>query len=194
MVFKAPVDDDVDSQYLLTLGDHKVVNNDVLQKKAMEYRKDYTPTSKDGTVLGLPEASSTVYSAVSNSESDSVTKLLAEFRTHLGKPYYFGGVGPNSFDCSGLTQYCYRAALGIEIGRTTYDQVKSGTSVDINDRSKWRPGDLILTYGSGGAPPSHVLVYTGNGNVLEAPQTGDVVKEHEFGTSRKVYAVRRILQ
>lgn len=194
MVFRAPVDEDIDSQYLLNIGNHEVVNNDTLQRKAMEYTKDYTPTSDKGTVLGLPNSSSKVFSAVTNSESESITKLLAEFRNHIGKPYVYGAVGPNNFDCSGLTQYCYRTALGIEIGRTTYDQVKSGVNIDASDQSKWKPGDLILTYGSGGSPPSHVVVYTGNGMILEAPQTGDVVKEHKLSPYRKIYAVRRILQ
>jgi peptidoglycan DL-endopeptidase CwlO len=85
-----------------------------------------------------------------------------------GKPYVSGGTGPNSYDCSGLTQAAYRAA-GISIGRTTWDQVKDGTSVSESDL---RPGDLVFFYSG----ISHVGIYLGNGNVVHAPHTGATVE------------------
>ena len=85
-----------------------------------------------------------------------------------GKPYVSGGTGPNSYDCSGLTQAAYRAA-GITIGRTTWDQVKDGTAVSESDL---RPGDLVFFYSG----ISHVGIYLGNGNVVHAPHTGATVE------------------
>lgn len=85
-----------------------------------------------------------------------------------GKPYVSGGTGPNSYDCSGLTQAAYKAA-GISIGRTTWDQVTDGTAVSEADL---RPGDLVFFYSG----ISHVGIYLGNGNVVHAPHTGATVE------------------
>ncbi|MFI7447070.1 NlpC/P60 family protein [Nonomuraea sp. NPDC049714] len=85
----------------------------------------------------------------------------------IGKPYVFGGTGPGGFDCSGLTQAAWRAA-GVELPRTTWQQWTAGRAVDMNDL---QPGDLIFSQGLG-----HVSLYAGNGQMVHAPQTGDVVK------------------
>ncbi|MGG7176329.1 NlpC/P60 family protein [Clostridium paraputrificum] len=109
-------------------------------------------------------------SVQANAATSQQQAIVNEARKHLGKPYVYGATGPNTFDCSGLTQYVYRQALGIEIGRTTWDQIKSGTEVLQSDL---QPGDLVFPKSDLG----HVQIYTGNGMVLHAPQTGDVVKE-----------------
>ena len=73
----------------------------------------------------------------------------------LGRPYVWGAVGPDVFDCSGLTSYVYRHAAGIEITRTTYTQINVGTPVSYNEM---QPGDLVFTYNN-----EHVGIYVGNG-------------------------------
>lgn len=100
-------------------------------------------------------------------EQSKEEKIINEAMKHLGKPYVWGATGPNSFDCSGLTSYVYRQALGIEIGRSTYDQINSGREVS---QSELKPGDLVFPHSG------HVGIYIGNGQILHAPQTGDVVK------------------
>jgi cell wall-associated NlpC family hydrolase len=84
-----------------------------------------------------------------------------------------GALGGNSAhwcDCSSLMQQAYKAA-GVNIPRTTYDQVNIGTSVDIDHP---KPGDLIFNPGSDGsdARPGHVGMYVGDGMIIEAPRTG----------------------
>ena len=86
----------------------------------------------------------------------------------LGKPYVWAGAGPNSFDCSGLTQYAYKAA-GISLPHSAAMQSKLGTAVS---RTALKPGDLVFFYSG----PSHVGIYIGNDEVVHAPTTGDVVK------------------
>jgi cell wall-associated NlpC family hydrolase len=86
----------------------------------------------------------------------------------LGKPYVWAAAGPGSFDCSGLTLYAYKAA-GISLPHSSAAQSKLGTAVSINNL---QPGDLVFFYSG----PSHVGIYIGNGNVVHAPTTGDVVK------------------
>jgi NlpC/P60 family/FlgD Ig-like domain len=68
-----------------------------------------------------------------------------------GKPYVWGATGPESFDCSGLTQWSYGVG-GIRIPRTTYQQYRRGRPVA---RTRIRPGDLVF-YDTAGPGPSHV--------------------------------------
>lgn len=118
----------------------------------------------------------------------AVTFALAQ----LGKPYVWGATGPTGYDCSGLTGTAWRAA-GVAIGRTTYEQVHDGTATTLQGLA---PGDLILTPGSDGtlAAPGHVGMYIGDGRVVEAPQTGDVVKVVALSSyvSGGVSAIRHI--
>jgi cell wall-associated NlpC family hydrolase len=86
----------------------------------------------------------------------------------LGKPYVWAAVGPNTFDCSGLTLYSW-AAAGVTLPRNSAAQYTVGTHVS---ESELRPGDLVFYY----SPIHHVAMYVGNGMVINAPQTGDVVK------------------
>lgn len=87
----------------------------------------------------------------------------------IGKPYQFGATGPSSFDCSGLTQAAWRAA-GVQLPRTTWTQWGWGAArrVPLNEI---QPGDLLFSKGLG-----HMGMYAGNGKMIHAPQTGDVVK------------------
>ncbi|MFF3992938.1 NlpC/P60 family protein [Streptomyces cyaneofuscatus] len=92
---------------------------------------------------------------------------LSAAATQLGKPYVSGGSGPNSYDCSGLTQWAF-AQAGVGISRTTYTQQNDGTKIG---RSQLRPGDLVFFNGL-----SHVGFYAGNNQILHAPKPGTVVR------------------
>ncbi len=112
--------------------------------------------------------------------------------TQLGKPYQWGASGPAAFDCSGLMQAAW-ARAGVTISRTSYTQLHDGTPTDL---AQLLPGDLVLTPGSDGslALPGHVGMFIGNGLVVEAPKTGDVVKVVNVGgfTSGGVSTLRHI--
>lgn len=102
---------------------------------------------------------------------------------HIGKPYRFGGNGPENFDCSGLTSWAFREA-GVTIPRSSSQQATIGTRVGIDEL---QPGDLVFYYD----PISHVSIYAGDGMVITAPQTGDVVKyqalrPNVFTTARRI--------
>ena len=128
-----------------------------------------------------PSPSSQSSSSSYTNASGSVESVLNEAYNHLGKAYVWGATGPNTFDCSGLTQYVYRKAAGIDISRTTYSQINVGRPVS---QSELQPGDLVFPHAG------HVGIYVGNGNMIHAPQTGDVVK---VSPVYKFYAARRIL-
>ncbi|WP_159771907.1 C40 family peptidase [Streptomyces sp. HM190] len=99
-------------------------------------------------------------------------KTLAFARAQIGKPYVWGATGPGSYDCSGLTQAAWKAA-GVDLPRTTYDQVKAGTTVSL---AAARPGDLIFFYDNIG----HVGLYIGNGMMIHAPKPGTYVREESI--------------
>jgi cell wall-associated NlpC family hydrolase len=86
----------------------------------------------------------------------------------LGKPYVWGANGPNTFDCSGLTQYVW-AKAGVYLPHYTGDQWNSGRHISY---SQMRPGDLVFFY----SDLHHVGIYIGNGQMINAPHTGDVVR------------------
>jgi peptidoglycan DL-endopeptidase CwlO len=85
-----------------------------------------------------------------------------------GKPYVWAGSGPGSFDCSGLTAYAF-AAAGVSLPHSSRMQSQMGQSVS---RDALQPGDLVFFY----SPVSHVGIYIGNGQMVHAPSSGDVVK------------------
>jgi cell wall-associated NlpC family hydrolase len=100
----------------------------------------------------------------------AVTFALAQ----RGKPYVWGGVGPNGYDCSGLMQTAW-AHAGVAISRVSSTQLHDGTLTSV---ARLVPGDLVLIPGVEGtlASPGHIGMYIGNGLVVHAPRTGDVVK------------------
>jgi cell wall-associated NlpC family hydrolase len=85
-----------------------------------------------------------------------------------GKPYVWAASGPGSYDCSGLTAYAFRAA-GISLPHSSRMQSEMGQPVS---RDELQPGDLVFFY----SPVSHVGIYIGNGQMVHAPTSGDVVK------------------
>ncbi|WP_432491095.1 NlpC/P60 family protein [Kineococcus auxinigenes] len=95
-------------------------------------------------------------------------QLLAVAKKHTGVPYVWGGTTPAGFDCSGLIQYAGKQ-IGISLPRTAAQQAKVGTEVPSLAQAK--PGDLVVLEGG-----SHIGIYVGDGKMLHAPKTGDVVK------------------
>ncbi|MFF4094162.1 NlpC/P60 family protein [Streptomyces sp. NPDC001834] len=98
---------------------------------------------------------------------------LSAAATQIGKPYRSGGTGPNSFDCSGLTQWAY-AQANVSISRVTYTQVNDGPRIG---RSALKPGDLVFFNNT-----SHVGLYAGNNTVLHAPYPGAYVRYESMNT------------
>lgn len=102
-------------------------------------------------------------SATNNSKPQSVSgnSVVNRAYSQLGKPYQWGAVGPNSFDCSGLVSYCLTGSYS-RLGTT-------GTFMGWTRVSNPQPGDICVN-------SHHCGVYIGGGQMIHAPQTGDVVK------------------
>jgi peptidoglycan DL-endopeptidase CwlO len=90
-----------------------------------------------------------------------------------GSPYVWAAAGPSSFDCSGLTMWAWQHG-GVSLPHQSGEQYNSGTHVS---QSELLPGDLVFFY----SPIHHVGLYIGNGLMVHAPQTGDVVKVTPIG-------------
>jgi cell wall-associated NlpC family hydrolase len=110
------------------------------------------------------------------------TTALRAALTQRGKPYVWGAAGPDSYDCSGLVMWAF-AQEGIELPHYTGDQWNSGMHVS---RADLEPGDLVFFF----PDISHVGLYIGNGLMVDAPSTGQVVQVQPVFWDEYVGAVR----
>jgi cell wall-associated NlpC family hydrolase len=101
-------------------------------------------------------------------DSEAAQIAIGAAMAQRGKPYVWAAGGPGAFDCSGLTSYAYRAA-GISLPHSSRMQSQMGQAVARDDL---QPGDLVFFY----SPVSHVGIYIGDGQMVHAPTSGDVVK------------------
>lgn len=100
----------------------------------------------------------------------------------VGKPYRWGAEGPDSFDCSGLTQQAWRRA-GRALPRTSQEQWRQLPRVPMDEL---RPGDLVVYF----EEATHVAVYLGDGRVVHAPRPGTRVKVSPIAANPVLGAVR----
>ncbi|WP_174919140.1 C40 family peptidase [Peptacetobacter hominis] len=136
----------------------------------------------NGNVIDVPSA-----------DSYSVQAVLNLAYSKKGSPYLWGSTGPDKFDCSGFTSYVFRNAVGVSLPRVSRDQANVGTEVS---RDQLQAGDLVFFATDGTGNVSHVGIYVGNGCMIHAPHSGDVVKvtsiDSDYYTSHFVTA-RRVL-
>jgi cell wall-associated NlpC family hydrolase len=99
-----------------------------------------------------------------------IARFLAAAESRIGLPYVWGGAGPATFDCSGLVQWSM-AQAGVLMPRVAADQARTGPLLRLSDL---RPGDLLFYHTDPTAPNyiSHVAIYIGNGQMLQAPEPG----------------------
>ncbi len=125
---------------------------------------------------GSPEGSSQVPSwAWGSGASATQGDVAANWAlTQLGKPYQWGGAGPDTYDCSGLSMMAW-ARAGVQLAHWTGYQWESGPHVPLNELQR---GDLLF-YATNTADPNtihHVAIYIGNGMMVNAPYTGAFVR------------------
>ncbi|MFE7589938.1 NlpC/P60 family protein [Kitasatospora sp. NPDC057512] len=109
---------------------------------------------------------------------------LAKAMSKQGSPYVWGATGSTTFDCSGLMVWAYGQA-GVSLPRTSQEQGHYGTRVPSLDQAQ--PGDLVIY----GPDMHHVGMYIGNGMVVHAPHTGDVVKVMK-ADAMSINTIRRV--
>ena len=107
-----------------------------------------------------PSGNNTSSNTTSGSNANGGT-IVSRAYSQLGKPYVWGACGPNSFDCSGFVSYCLTGSY-TRLGTTL-------TFMGWTRVSNPQPGDVVTT-------ATHCGIYIGNGQMIHAPHTGDVVK------------------
>lgn len=107
-----------------------------------------------------PSGNNTSSNTTSGSNANGGT-IVSRAYSQLGKPYVWGAYGPSSFDCSGFVSYCLTGSY-TRIGTTL-------TFMGWTRVSNPQPGDVVTT-------ATHCGIYIGNGQMIHAPHTGDVVK------------------
>ena len=108
------------------------------------------------------------FGTLSSTSTDGTGKgaqVVAEARKQIGKPYVWGAAGPNSFDCSGLTMWCYNK-IGIKISHN--DRCQKAEAKKVVPVSQARVGDILWKDG-------HVGIYIGNNQYIHAPTPGQTV-------------------
>ncbi|WP_330264474.1 C40 family peptidase [Streptomyces griseorubiginosus] len=109
-------------------------------------------------------------------------RALAYARRQLGKPYEWGAEGPKTYDCSGLTSQAW-AHAGTPIPRTSQEQWARLPRVELKHL---RPGDLVIYF----PQATHVAIYLGKGEVIEAPRTGKKIRISPIASHPILGAVR----
>ncbi|MFE0256914.1 C40 family peptidase [Streptomyces sp. NPDC059010] len=155
-------------------------------------------TGEDGSSFGtIPAGAVPDGYTIPASAPKSVRTAIRWGLGQLGTSYQWGGTcaAPHGqdpmgrCDCSSLMQASYKAG-GVSISRTTYTQVKEGKAVSVDTL---KPGDLLFTRGTA-AVPEHVGMFIGQGLILQAPHTGDVVKISTLADWRAdIVAARRVV-
>jgi cell wall-associated NlpC family hydrolase len=123
----------------------------------------------------------------------NASEALFHALSTLDIDYRRGGHKPASgFDCSGLVQYVYHTAYGIQLPRVARDQGRAGKAVE---REALQPGDLVF-YNTLREPYSHVGIYIGDDRFVHAPKTGAAVRVESMRAAywtRRYDGARRIL-
>ncbi|WP_223691437.1 C40 family peptidase [Leifsonia poae] len=108
----------------------------------------------------------------------SLSQVFSVAQQYIGTPYVFGGSTPAGFDCSGYIMFVY-AQFGISLPHSVSGQAARGTRISIQDAV---PGDVVIM-------PGHDGFYAGNGNIMDAPDTGRSISIRPIWTS-DYYIVR----
>lgn len=129
------------------------------QQAAASNRNNTTSSSSSASVATKPSNSSS--STTTSGTNANGGSIVSRAYSQLGKPYVWGAYGPNSFDCSGFVSYCLTGSYS-RLGTTL-------TFMGWTRVSNPQPGDVVTT-------ATHCGIYIGNGQMIHAPHTGDVVK------------------
>lgn len=133
-------------------------NNTTSSSTATSNRNNTTSSSSTSVATKPSHSSSSTTTSGTNANGGTI---VSRAYSQLGKPYVWGACGPSSFDCSGFVSYCLTGSY-TRLGTTL-------TFMGWTRVSNPQPGDVVTT-------ATHCGIYIGNGQMIHAPHTGDVVK------------------
>lgn len=143
----------------------------------------------DYTKTGFYLVEAMPWSSISN-YSPTRQALFAYAEQFLGTKYVFGGTDlHNGIDCSSYVQQCFRNAIGIELQRTSRDQVKQGAAITMAEA---KPGDLLF-YADENQVVNHVAMYLGDGKILHAAQSFGQIIISKYNYATEPVAVRNVI-
>jgi len=111
------------------------------------------------------------------------TAVLDAAARQKGKPYRYGAMGPDSFDCSGFTGYVF-GQVGMRLPRTSQQQRDAFARIPRQDAE---PGDLMFSHDSSGRV-YHVAIYAGDGQIWDSSRPGETVAKRDIWTSNISFA------
>jgi peptidoglycan DL-endopeptidase CwlO len=137
--------------------------------QAQQGRVDARAAKVGATLSNLQEKAA---AAKAKAEAAKMARLggpvLAYAKSQVGKAYVYGAAGPGAFDCSGLTMMAWKQS-GVSLPHSSSAQYASGRHIS---ESELQPGDLVFYY----SPISHVGLYIGNGQIVNALNPGSGVR------------------
>jgi cell wall-associated NlpC family hydrolase len=149
----------------------------VADERILQAQLDAASAAAAAAALSQAEAQAVADGAVNGTfhAGPAAIDAIAAADTQLGKPYVYGGSGPDTWDCSGLTQWSYRQ-VGVNLPRTAAEQY-AAVPLKI-PLGQLLPGDLLFWATNVSDPTTihHVAIYLGNGMMLAAPHTGTDVQ------------------
>ena len=151
------------------------------RKKAESTTTENTSTKKETTTQST--------TSITAQTSGKGATVVATAKNYIGSKYVYGATGPNSFDCSGFTQYVFKLH-GVSLNRTAAAQYSNGVAVD---RINLQPGDLVM-FGKSGI--NHVGIYIGGGQIVHAanPSRGVTIDTITSGYYNNNYVgARRVM-
>lgn len=164
---------------LLCLCDGQAVRNVNRRSRQLTRRRNPQPRTLLFVGAGLAGLVALAFYArsqgsggLSTSATSLAQRAIVAAQAQIGKPYKWGAVGPDSFDCSGLMWYVWKQA-GVNFTRTTahalFQKLKPVARADL------KPGDMVF-FGTI-RNLHHVGLYIGNERMIHAPHTGSTVRE-----------------
>jgi len=142
-----------------------------------------------GTSLAQAQTQVTQEQAQAAASATSA-QIVETAKKYLGVPYKWGGTDPaKGLDCSGFVQLVFKD-LGVDLPRVSWDQAKSGEPVESLDKAL--PGDIIFYRSSGSPSGGHIGIYVGDGQMIQAPKSGDVVRIKPIPEGKEL-TIRRII-
>lgn len=151
------------------------------RKKAESTTTENTSTKKETTTQST--------TSITAQTSGKGATVVATAKNYIGSKYVYGATGPNSFDCSGFTQYVFKLH-GVSLNRTAAAQYSNGVAVN---RTNLQPGDLVM-FGKSGI--NHVGIYIGGGQIVHAanPSRGVTIDTITSGYYNNNYVgARRVM-
>ena len=149
--------------------------------------------NKEDKVISETENITKNYSSkiinISTKELQIREEIVNSAKTQLGKPYLWGAIGTNSFDCSSFVQYVYKQSTGINLPRVSYQQAEFRPKKN----NGLKKGDLLFFETLRKGRISHVGIYIGNNKVVHAGSTATGIHT-STANYRSVNCVRRIVK